>query len=204
MPNTGALIAKRVRDAVVLNLRRVFKLDTDYPYVETTEGALDFDATKVSINDVTPNDHLFYPSIIVATLSGEESRFIQEDFISESRDKDDNIHEVRGAPMYFTVNIQAQALDTIARDQLLDKIYQKFKLITDDLADSGVAIIKTSLESDKREFIQDRWVYSSGIRMSLYGEWIEEEAVDPNQTIGKLTGVISTDTRQVIQEYRVL
>jgi hypothetical protein len=204
MPNTGALIAKRVRDAVVLNLRRVFALDVDYPYVENLDGSLNFDLTKISINDVTPGDHLFYPSIIVSTLSGEESRFLQEDFISSTRDKDDNIFEVRGASIHFMVNIQAQALDTIVRDELLDRIYQKFKLITDDLADRGVAIIKTTLEGDKREFIQDRWIYSSGVRMSLYGEWIEEEGVDPNQTVGKLTGVIVTETGQVRQEYRVL
>lgn len=204
MPNTGALIAKRVRDAVVLNLRRVFATDVEYPYVENIDGSLNFDSTKVSINDVTPGDHLFYPSIIVSTLSGEESRFLQEDFISSTPTEDGGHFEVRGAPIYFTVNIQAQALDTIARDELLDKIYQKFKLITDDLADRGVAIIKTSLEGDKREFIQDRWIYSSGIRMSLYGEWTEEEGVDPNQTVGKLTGVIVTETGDVKQEYRVL
>jgi len=199
---TGAFICYRIRDAIVLNLRRVFALDTEYPYVENIDHSVNFDQTKITINDVTPLDHFFYPNIVVSALQGEEMRVLQEDFISEKVNEDGSIKDVRGTPMAFIVSITAQGLDTITRDKLLDKIYQKFKLITDDLADRGVGIVKTSLESDRREFIQDRWIYTSGIRMSLYGEWTEEDVT--TDVVGKLTGQISTETGQVKQEFRVL
>lgn len=197
----GAVVVKRVRDAVVLNIRDMFRTDVSYPYIDNNDGSLNFDQTKISINDVTPLDHLFYPSIIVSTVAGEESRFIQEDYLSSTVNADGSITELRGAPINFSVLIQSQALDTVVRDELLDKIYDHFKMITDDLAANGVAIIKTFLESDKREFVQDRWIYTSGVRMSLYAEWLDSEVTAVSGTLREITGKISTPT--VSQNFRL-
>lgn len=152
----GAIIIKRVRDAIVLNLRRQFTYDTMYPYVETATytalaglaslvnetpfvvgvgtkfttslkvgnqvqfgsdptnnyyvlsiasdtsltlttnftGAtivgsainyasnvvVNFDCTRIAINDATPQDYYYLPAITVSTAAGEEHRFLQEDF----------------------------------------------------------------------------------------------------------------------------
>jgi len=189
---TGAVIARRVRDAIVTNLRDIFTADTDYPYVANSDGTLNFDLTKIAINDVTPNDHLYYPSIICSTLSGEEERFLQEDLMNYEVAEDGTITETRGAPLVFSCSIQGQSLDTITRDALLDKIYRNFKVITDALAVNGVAVVKTSLETDKREFIQDRWIYSSGVRMELFGEWTDLVITGPDGTVDRITGAIST------------
>jgi len=190
---TGAVIAKRVRDAIILNLRRAFSTDITYPYIENLDGSVDYDCSKVLINDVTPEDHLSYPSINVMSLSGEESRFLQEDYFNTLDCSGTTRVDLRGAPMYFSVSVEATALDTITRDELLDRLYQRFKIITDDLADNGVAIIKTSLNRDRREFIQDRWFYTSGVEMKLYAEWIEQDLIPEDSTLQKIKGEIKSD-----------
>ena len=198
IPFTGPLIIKRVRDSIILNLRRAFATDTTFPYVENQDGTVDFDCSKVVINDVTPDDHYFLPSINVMTASGEEFRFLQEDFFEVC----DDGKERRGAPLKLSVTVEAKALDTITRDELLDRLYQKFKIVTDDLADNGVGVIKTSLQADRRDFINDRWFYTSGVTMMLYAEWVEEEALDPNSTLTGSKVGITTDAG-VFQEFKI-
>lgn len=200
IPFTGPLIIKRVRDSVILNLRRAFSTDSLFPYVEAAgpDGAVDFDCTKVVINDVTPEDHYFLPSINVMTASGEETRFIQEDFFEVC----DDGKERRGAPLKLSVTVEAKALDVVTRDELLDRLYQKFKIVMDDLADNGVGVIKTSINSDRREFINDRWFYTSGVTLMLYAEWVEEDALDPNSTLTGGKVGISTNAG-VFQELKI-
>src|ERR1035437_7158093 len=189
---TGPVISRRVRDAIVLNLRNQFSTDTEYPYVENVDGTLDFTRTKVAINDATPMDFLIYPSITVKNLSGEEHRFLQEDYIEQFTDANGVVSDRRGAPMTMEVTIEAMALDTVVRDQILDRLYERFKILTDYLSASGVGIVKTSLLSDGREYPHDRWIYTSGIRMTLYVEWTEVSAIGP--TLTKITNTVSTDT----------
>src|ERR1019366_6275655 len=114
---TGPVISRRVRDAIVLNLRNQFSTDSDYPYVENSDGTLDFANTKVAINDATPMDFLIYPSITVKNLSGEEHRFLQQDYFEQFTDVN-GVQDRRGAPMTMEVTIEAMALDTIVRDQI--------------------------------------------------------------------------------------
>jgi len=172
---TGAVIAKRVRDAIILNFRRAFAYDTLYTYVEDpTTHVVNWDCTKIVINDATPSDYFYLPSINVMNLSGTEERFIQEDFFQYTVENGIPVMR-RGAPIYFTVGITVTALDVIQRDEVMDRLYQTLKIITDDLANSGVGIIRTSLSRDGREFIGDRWFYSSGVELRLYAEWIEDQ-----------------------------
>jgi len=169
----GPIIIRRVRDAIVLNLRRQFLYDTTYPYVETlsftplaglvavvnespfvvgtatnfTTGlqagnrvqfgsdasayyilsvtdsthlelttnytgvtnsstsvsfgspTVNFDCTRITINDATPQDYYYLPTITVMTAQGDETRFLQEDFFEEFTDVNGNQSERRGAPM---------------------------------------------------------------------------------------------------------
>lgn len=202
-PLTGPFIVKRIRDAVIVNFRTAFSTDPLYPYVENTDGTVDFDCTKIVINDATPEDYFHLPSINVMTASGEEHRFLQEDFFEEFTDEDTSGKVTRrGAPMSFTVSVEATALDVITRDELLDRMYERLKLITDDLADKGIGILKTSLRPDRRDFRGDRWFYTSGVDLYLYAEWLEEDAIDPNSTLNKTTGVITTNAG-VVQDFKI-
>lgn len=189
----GANIIKRVRDAIVLNFRRAFTYDTSYPYVQNNDGSANFDCTRIVINDSTPEDYYSLPSINVMTASGEEHRFIQEDFFEPFEDDNGEISSRRGAPLDIRVVVEATALDIITRDQLVDRMYEKFKIITNDLADNGIGILKTSINADRREFKNDRWYYTSGITLYLYAEWLDEDLTDPNSTATGIKGNITTD-----------
>lgn len=263
----GPIIIKRVRDAIVLNLRRQFSYDTVYPYVEsvtltalsglvelvnetpfvvgvgtnftkslvagnriqfsadtnyyyvlsitsdtnlelttnytgaTTTGStisyasnvvVNFDCTRIAINDVTPQDYYYLPAITVMTAAGEETRFLQEDFFEEFTDVNGNQSERRGAPMDVNVTIEAMAIDVITRDQLVDRLYEKFKIITTDLAENGIGILKTSITPDGRKFENDRWWYTSGVTMRLYAEWLDEDITPPNTSLTGIGGDIYT------------
>jgi len=197
----GPLIAKRVRDAIILEFRRVFSTDALYTYVEDpVTHQVVWDCTKIAINDATPQDFYFLPSINVMTLSGEEQRFLQEDYFQYSVENGNQV-ERRGAPITFTVGVTAMSLDVITRDEVMDRMYQKLKIVTDDLADRGVGIIRTSLSRDGREYINDRWYYTSGIEMKLYAEWVEESTIDPNSTVDNFSGHIYTDF--IAQDFKV-
>jgi len=261
----GPIIIKRVRDAIVLNLRRQFSYDTMYPYVETVTftalpgvvnldlespyvtGAgtnftktlnagnriqfasdvnyyyvlsvasdtsltlttnytgqtvssatisiasnvvVNFDCTRIAINDATPQDYYYLPALVVKTAAGEEHRFLQEDFFEEFTDVNGNQSERRGAPMDINVTIEALAIDVITRDQLVDRLYEKFKIITTDLAENGIGILKTSILPDDRKFENDRWWYTSSISMKLYAEWLDEDIAALNSSMtGVKTGI---------------
>jgi hypothetical protein len=262
----GPIIIKRVRDAIVLNLRRQFLYDTMYPYVEsvtftalpgvvglvnetpfvtgvgtkftsiypgnrvqfgadanyyyvasissdtslelttnytgtTTAGSaiswasnvvVNFDCTRIAINDDTPQDYYYLPAINVKTAAGEETRFLQEDFFEEFTDVNGNQSERRGAPMDINVTIEAMAIDVITRDQLLDRMYEKFKVITTDLAENGIGILKTSIAPDGRKFENDRWWYTSTVTLRLYAEWLDEDITPPNTSLTGIGGDIYT------------
>lgn len=197
---TGPVISRRVRDAIVVNLRNQFALDTEYPYVENPDGTLNFTQTKVAINDATPIDFLIYPCITVENLSGEEHRFLQQDYFEQFKDSLGAVFTRRGAPMTMEVTIKAIALDTVVRDQILDRLYERFKILTDYLSVSGVGVVKTSLLPDTREFPHDRWIYTSGIRMTLYVEWTE---VDPiGDTVTKITGTVSNTDHTINESFK--
>lgn len=271
----GPIIIKRVRDAIVLNLRRQFAYDTLYPYVETVTftalpGVVDlitetpfvtgvgtkftttlnagnrvqfstdtnyyyvesiandtrlelttnytgatiagstmswasnvvvnFDCTKISINDDTPQDYYYLPAITIKTAAGEETRFLQEDFFEEFTDVNGNQSERRGAPMDISVTIELMALDVITRDQLLDRLYEKFKVITTDLAENGIGILKTSIAPDGKTFEDDRWWYTSSVTLRLYAEWLDENITPPNTTMTGAGVVIYTPPPKGIVE----
>ena len=265
---TGAIIIKRVRDAIIQNFRRAFQYDPKYTYVLTTVFAptsglvnlvngsavvtgvgtfftvsmvpgmilqfasqpgvsyyvksvssntslsltlnysgtstasttvgigttsVTFDCSKIVINDVTPEDYYSLPSINVMTTSGEEHRFIQEDFFEEFTASNGEQSARRGAPLDITAVVEATAIDIITRDELVDRMYEYFKIITDDLANNGVGILKTSINTDRREFKNDRWYYTSGVTLRLYAEWLDEDITDPNSTVSGIKGNITTD-----------
>lgn len=201
---TGPVIARRVRDAIVVNLRNQFALDPVYPYIENADGTLNINTiapyTQIAINDATPIDFLIYPCITVENLSGVEHRFLQQDYFEQFKDASGNIHERRGAPMTMEVTIKATALDTVVRDQVLDRLYERFKILTDYLSASGVGIVKTDLLSDGREYPYDRWVYTAGIKMTLYVEWTEVNPI--GATLEKITGKISTEDGAITESFQ--
>lgn len=181
-------ITRKVRDAVVLNLRRVFKTDPKYPYVEfsTPPFDYDFDHTKIVISDAIPAEHAFFPAITVNTVVGDEQRYLGPDSYRMQKDNDNNVTtDELFASIPMTVNINVHTIDdTVARDEIIDRIYDQFKLITDDLADAGVEIAKTRFDADRRSFNGDRWYITATISIQIYTEWKDD--LGPGETLATI------------------
>lgn len=210
----GPVIVRRVRDAIILAYRRAFASDPKFTYVQNFDGpvtpeypggspgTVNFDCSKIVINDATAQDYYALPSITVQTLSGEEHRFIQEDHFETFIDSNGETSARRGAPLSITATIEATSLDVITRDELVDRMYETLKIVTTDLADRGVGIWKTSISADRKEYKNDRWFYTSGVVLHLYAEWIDEDITDPNSTLTGVYSHIKTD-HGVDQEFKL-
>lgn len=179
-------INKKVRDAVILNLRTLFLGHSKYPYVETITGEYDFDATKIIISDAIPNEHAFFPAIIVDTVTGKEQRYLGADSLGQSKDNHNVVTtDLKFASIPLTVNINIFTIDdTIARDEIVDVIYDHFKLTTTELAASGIEIIATAFNPDRRVFNGDRYYITASITMQVYTEWVDD--LGPGTTLAKI------------------
>lgn len=180
-------IVKKIRDAVIVQLRDAFTQDERYTYNE------DSLLTKIMIHDVSANETLKIPSIIINTLSGEESRYLQNDLVQETA-----TGFTRGSGINSSTSIEVLTLDTISRDEIVDRIYQLLKDMTDTLADYGVGILKTNFNPERRQFVGDRWWYTSGVTLSCYSEWLEVNTTSP--TTGYVTSISFTGTIGFIGE----
>jgi hypothetical protein len=172
-------INRRTRDAFILNLRRIFANDPKYPYIETQTGEYDFDRTKIVISDAIPQEHAFFPCLIVDTVSGSEDRYLGPDDLSETKDNShQTVSDKLFASINLTVNIRLYTIDdTIARDEIIDRIYDHFKITTDDLADNSIEIKRTTFIPDTRSFQNDRWLVTTGLSLEVYTEWVDELGV---------------------------
>jgi hypothetical protein len=182
-------ILRSTRDAVILNLRRIFSGDPTYKYryVELSSGEYDWDSTRLIISDIIPQEHAFFPAIVVDTVSGPETRYLGPDDLRETRDPitHEVIEEKLFSSLDLTVNINVYTInDTIARDEIVDRIYDHLKLITDDLADNGIEIKRVSFSPETRAFVDDRWYITARIVLEIYKEWSDDIA------IGDLVGSI--------------
>lgn len=167
-------IQKKIRNTLIVNLRRLFNTHPRYPYVELLSGEYDFDTTKVIISDVLPQEHAFFPAIVVDTVASAETRYLGPEDLYEVKDPithavtDDRIF----ASIDSTATINIYTIDdTISRDEIMDTIYDHFKLLTDDLAGNGIEIKKTTFNVDRRSFVDNRWYYTASITLDLYSEW---------------------------------
>lgn len=158
---------KKIRDSIIKNLRNAFLNDSKYTYDENSAN------TKIMINDVTPMEALKVPSIIVENVGVTESRYLQNDFFFE-----DETGYTRGSSLISRTSIQVLTLDTIKRDEIIDRIYQLLKDFEEILSENGIAIIKTDILPERRQYIQDRFFYTGGVTLNCYSEWVEPVTVD--------------------------
>ena len=181
--STTFQINTKVRNALILNLRRIFTGDSVYPYKELSNGDYDFDpvnGTKIVISDAIPTEPAFYPAIVVDTVSGSETRYLGPDDLLETKDSNGiTIEDKKFSSLDLAVNLSIfTAGDTIARDEILDRIYDQFKLITDDLAESGIEIKDTYFNQESRLFQNDRWYITAKLTLNVYTEWEDELGVN--------------------------
>lgn len=186
-------VNRRVRDAVIVNLRRLFTGDAKYPYKELPDGMFDFDNSKIFIEDIIPQEHAAFPVVVVDTLSGEEQRYLGDDFIETKDAHNVTVTDQLFSSLNLTVSINIYTIeDTISADEITDRIFDHFKTIVDDLSDAGIAIKKTTFISPRRTFQVGRWYIQNGLSMQVYCEWHDDAGV--GETITKIKQDITLDT----------
>ncbi len=194
--STSFQINKKVRNAIVHNLRRIFSVDTIYPYIEATvpydpsaNAEYDPDTSKIDITGSIPDSHARFPHISVDVISGPEIRYIGPEDLRETKDSNGNvISDEKFASFRLTVNINVYKIDdTLAVDEILDRIHDQFKTVTDDLADSGIEIVNHVFNGINSQYIRDRWFLTGRLTLNVYTEWLEDLGV------GDLVGSIPID-----------
>lgn len=173
-------INRKIRDAFVYNLRRIFSTDPIYPYVEATvpydpdaKAEYDPDASKIDITGHIPNSHARFPHITVEVISGPESRYIGPDDLRETKDGSYvTVTDEIFASFHLTVSINVYTIDdTLAADEILDRIHDQFKTIQDDLADNGIEIKNHVFNGVRYQYIRDRWYVTGLVTLNVYSEW---------------------------------
>ena len=155
-------ICKKIRDSFILNFRDAFSKDAKYVYDDDPK------VTKINISDVTPMQALKIPSLIISSLSVDESRFLQDDLSGET-----STGFTRCSGLNSRTSIEILTADTIKKDEITDRVYQLLKDFKIVLANNGIAIFKTDILPDRKEYIQDRYFYKSGLTITAYSEWSE-------------------------------
>ncbi len=194
--STSFQINKKVRDAFVQNLRRIFSTDSIYPYVEavvpydpSANAEYDPDASKIDITGSIPDSNARFPHISVDVISGPEQRYIGPEDLRETKDGNGNvITDEKFASFNLTVNVNVLTIDdTLAVDEILDRIHDQFKSVTDDLADNGVEIVNHVFNGINSQYIRDRWFLTGRLTLNVYTEWVDDLGV------GDLVGSIPID-----------
>ena len=179
-------INRKIRDAFILNLRSIFAADSKYTYVETPGGEYDFKNTKIVISDAIPTESAFFPALLVSAIPAQESRYLGPEALREVKDSSNNvIGDEKFSSIVSNVSLTLHTIDdTIARDEIMDTVYQQFKLLTEELAVDGIEIIESSFAADRRQFVRDRWFITATINIRVYTEW--QTDFGPGTTLAKI------------------
>jgi len=189
--STTFQVATKVRDAVIVNLRNLFTGDPKYPYIETGSGEWDFDNSKVFIADEIPDESAHFPGIMVDTFTAQEQRYLGPDTHRFTKDgsfivKSDELF----SSIPFTINIKIYTIgDTRARDELMDRMYDQFKLLTDHLASEGIELGLGSWQPATRTFSGDQHWLVGTMTYSGYTEWQDDRGVA--NTVGSIPITLS-------------
>jgi len=179
-------INRKIRDAFILNLRSIFAVDPKYTYVETPGGEYDYQATKIIISDAIPTESAFFPALLVSAIPAQESRYLGPETLGETKDGNNvTTGDEKFSSIVSNVSLTLHTIDdTIARDEIIDTIYQQFKLLTTELANDGIEIIESSFSPDRRQFVKDRWYITATVNMRVYTEWKTD--LGPGTTLAKI------------------
>jgi len=179
-------INRKIRDAFILNLRSIFSVDSKYTYVETPGGEYDYQNTKLIISDAIPTEPAFFPALLVSAVPAQESRYLGPEAMGETKDGNFVVtNDEKFSSIISNVSLTLHTIDdTIARDEIMDTIYQQFKFLTTELANDGIEIIESSFAPDRRQFINDRWYITATINIRVYTEWTTD--LGPGTTLAKI------------------
>lgn len=141
----------------------------------TQGGLFDFDNSEIFISDAIPQDYQDWPMIIVDTASANETRYLDNEGNYQEKNSfnvvtSDNIL----SSLVVNVNIKVYTIDdTLARDNIIDLIYNNLSEIRDILAQNGIEMIDRTMPTETRVFQDQRQYITNHFILRVYCEWTD-------------------------------
>jgi len=151
-------------------------------------GLWDHDNSSIFIGDAVPQDYQDWPMIIVDTASASETRYLgPEDSYDQKNFSNVVVKDEIFSSLIVTVNIKVYTIDdTLARDKIIDLIYNNLSEIRHQLAINGIEMIDRTMPTETR-LVQNQRVYiENHFILRVYCEWSD------NLEITNITGLSVT------------
>jgi hypothetical protein len=142
----------------------------------TQGGLFDFDNSKIFISDAIPQNYQDWPCLIVDTASASETRYLGPEDLSQAKNSfgvvtSDKIF----SSLVVNVNISLYIIDdTLARDEIIDLIYNNLSEIRTQLAVDGIEMIDRTLPTETRVFQDQRQYITNRFVLRVYCEWSDD------------------------------
>lgn len=163
-------------------------------------GLYDFDASEIFISDVIPQDYQDWPALVVTTQSVNETRYLGPEDQGWSRDSFGVVtQDAIFSSLVATVNINLYIVDdTIARDEIIDLIYNNISELRDSLAINGIEMIDRTMPTESRVFQDQRWFIENHFTLRVYAEWTDKLTPIVNVTNVSLTIPLDSSPAPII------
>ena len=148
-------------------------------------GLWDFDNSEIFIGDAVPQDYQDWPMIIVDTASASETRYLgPEDSFELKNSANVVVKSEIFSSLVVNVNIKIYTIDdTLARDKIIDLIYNNMSEIRHELAVNGIEMIDRTLPTESRVAQNQRIYIENHFILRCYCEWSD------NLEITNVTGI---------------
>ena len=162
-------------------------------------GLFDFDNSEVFISDAVPQDYQDWPCIVVNTAAANETRYLgpEDSFQAKNASNVVNKDEIFTS-LVVNVDIKVYVIDdTLARDKIIDLIYNNMSEIRHQLAVNGIEMIDRTLPNETRIAQNQRIYIENHLILRVYCEWSDSTAIQ-NVTGVSVTVPVYTATPPVI------
>lgn len=168
--NTTGTVGNSITLAVVSTVLRV-----SAPTL-TQGGLFDFDNSEIFISDAIPQDYQDWPCLIVDTANADEMRYLGPEDSFETKNAFNVVTQSEiFSSLVVTVNIKLYVIDdTLARDNILDLIYNNISEIRDVLAINGIEMIDRTMPTETRVFQDQRQYITNSFILRVYCEWSDD------------------------------
>lgn len=183
--NTSGISGNSIILSVVSNVLRILAPTF------TQGGLFDFDNSEIFISDAIPQNYQDWPCLIVDTVSASETRYLGPEDLSQAKNSFNVVNSDKiFSSLVVNVNISLYVIDdTIARDEIIDLIYNNLSEIRNQLAVDGIEMIDRTLPTETRVFQDQRQYITNRFVLRVYCEWTD--SLTPIVNISGLDPVVT-------------
>lgn len=142
-------------------------------------GLFDFDNSDIFIADAVPQDYQDWPMLIVDTASANETRYLGPEDSFELKNAANVVtQDTIFSSLIVTVNIKLYTIDdTLARDKIIDLIYNNMSEIRHQLAINGIEMIDRTMPTETRLAQNQRIYIENHFVLRVYCEWSDNLSI---------------------------